>query len=510
MVGLALVAATLSGIAVYGRVRPRLVTDSDFAVIELHTELATRGKLRLGPYSRFGWNHPGPLLSYVQAPFYAVGGRNAVTLFAVALLINICAVLMIGWCAWRERSRWVAAAMVTACVVLAWRAPRLLASPWTGHVPILGALAVLVVTAAVASGRIRLLPVMIAAGSLAAQTHVALVPMVAVLGSLAVVHTARTQGSARILGSSALLGAALWLPTLADAVMNRGGNLAALWQFFVIRRGEGHDLAATVWAWSSGLTGVLRPDFALPWGGHVALRDAAWVVPCAIAQMILLIIAWRLSRRAGRRFEAMLALCAFVVSITGLWATSRIEGPFLDHELFWLSAIGAINMAIIAAILAGALLAKLPSSVADRAPAVVCAAVLASICLVGLAHLRDITSFESRRTIPRRIPLAHAAIRDYKARTGADRLLIEMQDEAWSEGAGIVLRLYQDDTRVAVPDTHRAMFTDEFRPTGWENARITISPRHGQHRESQARPGNVTLLEADPVFVNAIRLVPGR
>ena len=71
-----------------------------------------------------------------------------------------------------------------------------------------------------------------------------------------------------------------------------------------------------------------------------------------------------------------------------------------------------------------------------------------------------------------------------------------------------MLRLYQDGVHVAVPESHRAMFSRTFRPTGWENALITICPRYGQHYEMQARPGNVTLLEADPVFVNALRIAP--
>lgn len=509
LIALALVAAALLGTAIYGRARPHLVTDSDFALIELHTELAAQGELRVGPYSRFGWNHPGPLASYLQAPLYVAGGRNAASLFAVALLINVLAIVTIAWCAWRAGSGWLAAALTAACLVLAWRAPRLLASPWSGHLPILAGAAMVTLTAAVASGRARLLPLVITAGSLAAQTHLALVPMVGVLGTIAVAHSARTQGRRRILGISALVWLALWLPAIADAAVNRGGNAAALWTFFVTRGGAAHDFGASLAAWSHGLTGVLRAGFGLPWGGHLALRDGGWIVPCALAQVLLLLAAWALSRRARRAFDAALALCALAASLAGIWATSRIQGAFLDHEVLWLAAIGALNLAIIVSAFAHALAARSGDApINRRAAAIACGALLAVVSVLGLLHLRDITSYEARRTTPRRIPLAHAAIRDYMTRTGASRLLVDMQDGAWSEGAGVVLRLYQDGVRVAVPESHRAMFTRTFRATGWEDARITISPRYGQHHEMQARPGNVTLLEADPVFVNAIRIAP--
>jgi hypothetical protein len=41
---------------------------SDFALLELSTGEALRGAQLLGPYSRFGWRHPGPAYVYLQAP----------------------------------------------------------------------------------------------------------------------------------------------------------------------------------------------------------------------------------------------------------------------------------------------------------------------------------------------------------------------------------------------------------------------------------------------------------
>jgi hypothetical protein len=40
----------------------------DLAVIELSVRNALRGHPLLGPYSRFGWDHPGPALFYLLAP----------------------------------------------------------------------------------------------------------------------------------------------------------------------------------------------------------------------------------------------------------------------------------------------------------------------------------------------------------------------------------------------------------------------------------------------------------
>ena len=46
---------------------------SDIALTELFTREAAHGRLIVGPYSRFGWHHPGPTCFYLLAPFYAAG-----------------------------------------------------------------------------------------------------------------------------------------------------------------------------------------------------------------------------------------------------------------------------------------------------------------------------------------------------------------------------------------------------------------------------------------------------
>lgn len=45
----------------------------DSAVIELAVRNAAAFAQHLGPYSRFGWTHPGPLWFYALAPIYVLG-----------------------------------------------------------------------------------------------------------------------------------------------------------------------------------------------------------------------------------------------------------------------------------------------------------------------------------------------------------------------------------------------------------------------------------------------------
>jgi hypothetical protein len=55
----------LLGAALTGRgMETDLPATGDYAALELYTRLAAQGRQLLGPYSRFGFHHPGPAYFY--------------------------------------------------------------------------------------------------------------------------------------------------------------------------------------------------------------------------------------------------------------------------------------------------------------------------------------------------------------------------------------------------------------------------------------------------------------
>jgi hypothetical protein len=104
-----------------------------------------------------------------------------------------------------------------------------------------------------------------------------------------------------------------------------------------------------------------------------------------------------------------------------------------------------------------------------------------------------------------RIPATYEVIRDHLEAEGIQKPIFRFQGDAWSEGAGVVLRWLQAGRPFALDPDAEAMFTTRFRPNGEEDAEVTLSSREGQHRELQARPGNVTLRARHPLFVNVVR-----
>ncbi len=500
----------LFALVAFARTIPAITTDGDFAVIELYTELASRGQLLLGPYSRFGWHHPGPLYFYLQAPLYVLSGHKAAALYGGALAMNVAAIATLAWVVARG-SRGPLAALVTgACVLFAWRVPMFLASPWTAHVPVLPSITFMALCAAAVSGRAGLLPLTLAFGSVVAQTHLGFVPMVFTLSAAtvaAVILDDRGRGGSLrpILTASGVVCVVLWLMPISEALTHNGGNAAALWQFFVTNAEPGPSLKEALSVWSYGLVGVLRPDFALPWGGHFVLRYLGWAIPCAIGQVLLLAAVARNDFKAGRRFEGCLAVSALAASVIGFAAVTRIRGDILDHEIFWLAAFGAINIAIIgsATLRAAAEVRILPGAArvaASMAAPIVCLLIGFS---VGVRDLRSLTSFELRRRERATILATYESVRAYLREQNLVKPLIRIDGPLWGHAAGVLLRLQQAGTSCAVQDESLPMFTDAFAATGGEDAVVSISGA-GLHQELRARPGNRVLREAHPVYVDAI------
>jgi hypothetical protein len=509
-----MVSAGMLALIGFGRSAAAIITDSDFALGELYTELATRGQLLVGPYSRFAWHHPGPLFFYVSAPFYALAGHRAPALYAVALAVNVASIVTLTWVVARERERWLLAVLLAAgCLGFAWRLPMFLASPWTAHVPVLPSLTFLVLAAAVASGRVTLLPLLAVFASFVTQTHVGFVPVIAAI-SAGAVTAAYLGASDRLrfwsaLNRSAWISAALWLLPISEAVGASGGNVSTLWHFFVTDHAPGHSLREAFLNWSFGLTGVLRADFELPWGGHFQLNHLAWSVLYASVQLALLaVIAWR-DLRANRRFEACLSLVALAASLVTLWAMTRIRGDILNHDLFRIAALGVFNLAIIVAAGARALLdAKWPDR---RSPAYLPAAafvlIFVVLAIVSDRDLDSMTSYERRRTDREVTIKAYDAIRRYLAAEGIRKPLFRIDDDQWGNAAGIILRFEQNGTPVAVDSASLPMFSGAFAPRGDEDALVTLA-NAGLHDNLRNRAGTVVVFESGRVYVDASRLVP--
>ena len=212
-------------IAALGRRAPPFREVSDGAVLEIYTLEALEGRLLVGPYSRFGWHHPGPLFFYFEAPWYCLSWRHTVGMQYGALIINVAAVAVIVWSLAQTAPAPLAAAVSMAIAFFVWRTGDMIVSVWNPHIIILPMLAFVVVAAAyAASGAAAFLFWMILIGSFLVQTHLAMAPVVALPGLLSIVGARDRTTVRRTWLLVVFLPLVLWMPPAVEQMTRTPGT----------------------------------------------------------------------------------------------------------------------------------------------------------------------------------------------------------------------------------------------------------------------------------------------
>jgi hypothetical protein len=323
----------------------------DHAVLELRTLDVGGGHTPLvGPYSRYGWSHPGPALFYALAPTLRLFGGRDIGLLAGAVVINALALVCVVAATWRRRdtAAFVFVLLITAMLVRAHGGSDLL-DPWNPNVIVLPLLAAAVCAWTAAAGSRWALVATVMLASFVAQTHIGAAPAALALVGFAFAwvgfdtwHSRGDDRRRRMHTLAIAVGAGLlvWLPPIVQAATTDGGNLRDIWDF---------------WTASHAVTGfaqgarLVAPQFAIPapWMGaheHTALGGA--LVPSAnrfpIALILLGIVTFLAARRRDRR---ALTLCSLAIVLAfATWnAASRIVDIPYPYLLRWAWVTGAVT-----------------------------------------------------------------------------------------------------------------------------------------------------------------------
>ena len=501
-------ALALAGAAIFVARGGRPVTPvSDTAVIESYTLYASRAQLLVGPYSRYGWHHPGPLYFYLLAPVYTLAGQSTPGLSAGALLINVASVVVLAWVLVRSAGGWLTVMVTASVAVYVWRLAPLLVSAWNPHVVVLPLAALVVVAAAVATGEIGLLPLGVVLASFVMQTHLGVVPTT--LAVCAVLAAATWQARDAMRRRRAVIAAAtvfavLWAVPLAEQLSARPGNMTAIWRFFSSPNRGHQTVAAAYAAWSDMLTGIARPDFRVADGSP--FRRSRWGPARTVAgcEMAALAATALIAGRRRRRFEAALASVLLLALAIAFVAVTRIDDVIIDHEVFWISALGALASATIAgAVLSAAWRSDAPKQLVAAAAVCACAAA----AYVGFGELRAITE---RTLDPEPARRAAAVIGDalgQRIRSTGTRPLIQIDQNEWPVAAGALLQLQRSRLPFAVEDDWLVMFTEHARSTGAETDWIAITGAQ-RHIVLTSRRAGETIAAADPFYAVALTSKP--
>jgi len=508
-IAIALGVLTVAVIVVARQAQPMAPT-GDTAMIESYTLRAGEGHLLVGPYSRFQWHHPGPLYFYFLSPFYEASGQRTVGLHAAAVAINLSMVAASVAIAATSGGPILAVAVASVSTLYVFRATDLLTSVWNPHIVALPLIATALLCAAAAAGRVWLFPLAALAASFVAQTDVGVLPVAVLLGlasfgalSSAALRSAELrQRYWAVAGVTLAVAGVAWLLPLVEQAMHAPGNLVALWNFFAAGGGRGQPLRIAFPAWSVMLSGLVRPDFYLAHGWVLRRSHSGWAEAWAVGQLVFLVCSAGLSIRAGRRLQLYLSALLFAASLLALWSVTQIDGDVMDHEIFWISALGVLNTAVVADAFMATLLPR--GTISTGGATVACGLLLVVCASVGLSRLITIRA-ESLTPSAETTAIQRVAreVQGYLRREGVERPLVKIDQGSWPLAAGVLLQMQKAGVAYAVDDDWLAMFTESARATGRERVVLSISGAE-HHVILGARPGTVTVVASDPVFADRV------
>ena len=438
----------------------------DGALLELYTHYVHEGVWELGPYSRYGWYHPGPLLFRLLWPLYDRAGLHPFALNGAALLINLGAVALSVWLAMRHGRTAPALALGLGLLALTLRSGDTVLSYWNPHIIILPMVAFLLCTAAVAHGRVRAWLPFVLTGSLLAQTHVSVVPLVAACGAYGLAlhwrtwspphrHPAAGPYPVVWLGAAGLLLALLWWPPVHEALSSGGGNLSALWQFFSeARAGQAWTVSLAVWV--DRLTAILHPGPQVVGGGAMAVPVPVtgvvsllpWLLAAPVYPGVMLWVSLQ-ARRGGDRFTARLVQVALIGSVVALWSITRIPGSVEEYQVAWIAGIGMVGLALAAGTVFDALGGStwLPS----RRGAAVVVAVLLTIGAAASQRFHRNTRMVNE-PIARQVADVSSQVLGRLTEAGRRQVWVRVSPDLWPEAAGVIVRLRKEGVSVKIPD----------------------------------------------------------
>jgi hypothetical protein len=467
----------------------------DQAVLASRVGDAMRFHIELGPYSRFGWSHPGPALFYALAPIYSVSNTNPRSLFFGSLLINgiciVAAVLVVRRFAGEWSARWTVG--VVGVVLLALGA-NAIETFWNPYLEAAAVLLAMVLTAAAISGSGLSVIGVAVVGSYVVQTDVGTAPLVGALAVCAVIgylvrlvmrrgHHGRVDGPTRRWAPPLLSGlgvavlAVAWLPPLVQQSRGHSGNLSALYDFFTsptataAKFGPTHTLKA---AWAV----VANSTTAVPWGNvsstasmttAAAGRQQMLVVWAGLAVVGMVWAGWR-----RHWFAFGLGLTTVVGLAVSVVAVERIVGPIGDYLAFWMELLPVPAVVAIGVLTVDGRQHRAAGSAptSDEPPTAtrwwrlglgwaMAAVLVLPVGLVAGQLERGSALVDS----PGNLEIAQLAgftVAHLRQASETQVLVVIGNADRWPEASGLVLQLSQDGYHPTVAPTWGFMFTPRY------------------------------------------------
>lgn len=286
----------------------------DRSLVELRVRDVGAHTPLVGPYSRYGWSHPGPAQYWLLSIPYRLTGSTSISLLIATLTVNVASVGAMLWVAWRRgRLVLLTAAAVVLAILIGSLGSTFLIDPWNPFITVLPVGLFVMLVWADVDGERWALPAAVGVGSFVLQSHVGYIAIVGV-GALwlvvprLVVWWRRDARGFKLpavptaVGWTAIgIGAVLWAPVVWDQLFGTH-NLTNLFDYFTnsddpaMGFGYGAGLAAREVGRSAPWFFDSREPVRIDGGVETTPMWNLWLVLAALA--VGAALSWRAAHRA--------------------------------------------------------------------------------------------------------------------------------------------------------------------------------------------------------------------
>ncbi len=472
-----------------GAVRFAVVGDltlgSDFALTALDVTDAGRLDQAVGPYSRWGWAHPGPAWFTLLLPVFAAFGSSGAALVVASLTLHGCFAALIVTAAGRSRP-WAQPLAAGLLLLYVLRMPdRVFALVWNPYALLLPTALLLALGARTALGSLPAAAGTVLVGSYLVQTHVGTAPLVALVVVAVVAGAALTawrgglpeRGRREWYLAAAGVAATvlLWLPPLVQQLTAAPGegNLGSLAAYFSAEQTEGtltytwpqafsafaQMLGMPLHGWQATAGDIDTGDRSL----GVLVTGGAQLAGAAALLVVGLLL--------GRSRPAALGAVVLAGGVAGVVACHSVTGAMSNYLAVWITVLPAVLLFGWLDLAAD----RLASGLRVGALALALAAGLVTAVAAGttssLVGATDALGDQPGVDEATRIALAELP----PPATDQPPVLLDIASDAlWPTATGIALQLEQAGHRVSVDPSWTKLFGRDRLAQGTEVWRLTV------------------------------------
>ena len=372
----------------------------DWAVLTLRVEDVGRHTPLVGPYSRFGWNHPGPLMYWLLALPYQLFGDRPESILTAAATLNALTVAGIGAVAWRRgRLPLVALTMAALAVLIHGLGPTTIRDPWNPFLSLLPLALLTVLAWSILEGDHWMWPPLAFVASFEIQSHVGYLPMVTVVFASVLLIAWRQHSMRSLIPTprrqrlwifavtfAVLVGC--WIPVVIDQ-FSQTGNLGAIFDYFLSTNDRPAGFAT---AFHVAADQLRLPS--APWLGRAELAGSDGALLGAglitiVIPLVAMAVSMVVARKAKAHSAVRLQLIVIALCVAGLISTARVVGPVFDWIVRWWWVVAYLWWLSIAWALWSALRTAFRSEASQRVMITVTAAVASIIILAATGPVRD-------------------------------------------------------------------------------------------------------------------------